>query len=94
MLGLDLRGGVAVILSAPAGTPTDVMEQALENIRRRVDAFGVGEPDISLSGGTIEVQIPGVSDSTIDSARRPHLRRGSGRCDVRLFREAEAVTAA
>ncbi len=65
-LGLDLRGGVAVILSAPAGTPTDVMEQALENIRRRVDAFGVGEPDIFLSGATIEVQIPGASDSTIE----------------------------
>jgi len=65
-LGLDLQGGVAVILSAPEGTPPDVMEQALENIRRRVDAFGVGEPDIFLSGETIEVQIPGASDSEIE----------------------------
>jgi protein-export membrane protein SecD len=65
-LGLDLRGGVAVILSAPEGTPPDVMDQALENIRRRVDSFGVGEPDIFSSGSTIEVQIPGASDSTIE----------------------------
>jgi preprotein translocase subunit SecD len=66
VLGLDLQGGVAVILSAPDGTPADVMETALENIRRRVDAFGVGEPDIFLSGTTIEIQIPGASDSTIE----------------------------
>jgi protein-export membrane protein SecD len=65
VLGLDLKGGVSVILSAPDGTPADTMQQALENIRNRVDAFGVGEPDIALSGNTIEVQIPGLSDSTI-----------------------------
>jgi protein-export membrane protein SecD len=41
------------------------MQQALENIRNRVDAFGVGEPNIALSGNTIEVQIPGLSDSTV-----------------------------
>ena len=41
-LGLDLEGGVSVILQAPAGTPDPVMQQALENIRNRVDAFGVG----------------------------------------------------
>jgi protein-export membrane protein SecD len=65
VLGLDLKGGVSVILSAPDGTPSDTMQQALENIRNRVDAFGVGEPDIALSGNTIEVQIPGLSDSTV-----------------------------
>jgi preprotein translocase subunit SecD len=42
VLGLDLKGGVSVILSAPDGTPSDTMQQALENIRSRVDAFGVG----------------------------------------------------
>lgn len=68
-LGLDLEGGVSAILSAPEGTPPDVMERALENIRRRVDAFGVGEPDIFLSGTTIEVQIPGAAKSTV--VRRP-----------------------
>jgi preprotein translocase subunit SecD len=64
-LGLDLQGGASVILTAPEGTPREVMEQALENIRNRVDAFGVGEPDIALSGTTIEVQIPGSADATV-----------------------------
>ncbi len=64
VLGLDLEGGLAVILSAPAGTDQGTMNQALENIRNRVDAFGVGEPEIFLSGNTIEVQIPGLSNST------------------------------
>ena len=65
LLGLDLQGGVSVILSAPEGTDADTMNTALDNIRNRVDAFGVGEPDITLSGNTIEIQIPGLSDSTI-----------------------------
>ena len=65
VLGLDLEGGLAVILSAPEGTDSPTMQQALENIRNRVDAFGVGEPDIFLSGNTIEIQIPGLSDSTV-----------------------------
>ncbi|HEX5938426.1 MAG TPA: protein translocase subunit SecD [Actinomycetota bacterium] len=64
-LGLDLQGGASVILTAPEGTGEDVMERALENIRNRVDAFGVGEPDIALSGATIEVQIPGSAEATI-----------------------------
>jgi preprotein translocase subunit SecD len=64
-LGLDLQGGASVILTAPDGTRQEVMEQALENIRSRVDAFGVGEPDIALSGSTIEVQIPGSADASI-----------------------------
>ena len=66
VLGLDLQGGVSVILSAPEGTDADTMNTALENIRNRVDAFGVGEPDIALSGTTIEIQIPGLSDSTVE----------------------------
>jgi preprotein translocase subunit SecD len=65
LLGLDLQGGASVILTAPPDTPPDVMERALENIRNRVDAFGVGEPDIALSGTTIEVQIPGSADATV-----------------------------
>jgi preprotein translocase subunit SecD len=58
-LGLDLVGGVSVILTAPPGTPQDVMEKTLETIRERVDALGVAEPDITLQGDfNIQVQIP------------------------------------
>ena len=71
VLGLDLEGGVSVILSAPEGTPTDVMDQALENIRNRIDAFGTGEPLLFVTGTTIEVQIPGLARGTIEEERRP-----------------------
>ena len=65
-LGLDLEGGVSVILQAPADTPDPVMQQALENIRNRVDAFGVGEPQIFVSGQNIEVQLPGLAKGTVE----------------------------
>jgi preprotein translocase subunit SecD len=66
ILGLDLEGGVSVILSAPDGTSDDVMDQALENIRNRVDAFGTAEPILFVSGTNIEVQIPGLARGTIE----------------------------
>ena len=66
ILGLDLEGGVSVTLSAPDGTPAEVMDRARTNISNRVDAFGVGEPDIVVSGNTIEVQIPGLGQGTIE----------------------------
>ena len=65
VLGLDLEGGVSVILSAPEGTPEPVMNQALENIRNRIDAFGTAEPLLFVTGTTIEVQIPGLARGTI-----------------------------
>jgi protein-export membrane protein SecD len=71
VLGLDLKGGVSVILSAPDNTPTDVMDQALENIRNRIDAFGTAEPLLFVTGTTIEVQIPGLARGTIEEERRP-----------------------
>ena len=59
LLGLDLVGGVSVVLTAPDGTPPSVMERSLETIRARVDAVGVAEPDISLQGDVnIQVQVP------------------------------------
>jgi len=65
VLGLDLEGGVSVILSAPPNTPPEVMDQALENIRTRIDAFGTAEPILYVTGDNIEVQIPGLARGTI-----------------------------
>src|SRR5919198_5551477 len=61
LLGLDLEGGLSVVLEAPPGTDRGVMEKALERIRDRVDALGVAEPDIALAGSNlIQVQLPGL----------------------------------
>ncbi|MEK7252074.1 MAG: protein translocase subunit SecD [Actinomycetota bacterium] len=63
-LGLDLQGGFSVVLEAPAGTDPDVLDQAVEIMRRRIEALGdVQEPEISVVGDrTVEVQLPGVTD--------------------------------
>ena len=61
LLGLDLTGGVSVVLAAPANTDKAVMQKALDRIRDRVDAVGVAEPDISLIGNNlVQVQLPGL----------------------------------
>jgi preprotein translocase subunit SecD len=63
-LGLDLRGGFSVMLEAPVGTDPDVLDKAVEIMRRRVEAMGgVQEPEIAVTGlRSIEVQLPGVTD--------------------------------
>lgn len=63
-LGLDLQGGTSVVLTAPEGTPPDLLEVATDIINRRIEDFGdVQEPDIAISGDdTVVVQLPGVED--------------------------------
>jgi preprotein translocase subunit SecD len=63
-LGLDLRGGFSVLLEAPEGTGQDVLNKAVEIMRRRIEALGeVQEPEIAVAGQrSIEVQLPGVTD--------------------------------
>jgi preprotein translocase subunit SecD len=94
VLGLDLEGGVSVVLAAPDGTPESVMERALENIRNRVDAFGVGEPLLFLSGNTIEVQLPGLARGSIDErAKDQFCMEGEAGSVYRCFpTQSEAAT--
>ncbi|MBW3536937.1 MAG: protein translocase subunit SecD [Actinobacteria bacterium] len=61
-LGLDLQGGVSVVLEPAEPVEDDIIDQSVEIIRSRVDALGVAEPDISRQGDAIVVQLPGVSD--------------------------------
>ena len=63
VLGLDLQGGVSVVLQ-PSGTVEndDTIDQAVDIIRNRIDALGVAEPDITRQGDTVLVQLPGVKD--------------------------------
>ena len=63
-LGLDLQGGISVILTADEGTDQELIEQAVEIMRTRIEAFGdVQEPEIAISGeNSVLVQLPGVTD--------------------------------
>src|SRR2546423_1651833 len=60
--GLDLQGGLSVVLEPTGPASHGSLTTALDIIRNRVDALGVAEPDISLQGNNIEVQLPGVKD--------------------------------
>jgi preprotein translocase subunit SecD len=62
LLGLDLVGGISVVLQGPPGTKQDTMQKALETIRNRIDALGVAEPEVSLVGDrNIQVEVPGLA---------------------------------
>jgi len=73
-LGLDIKGGTSFLIRLEGGdkeiTP-QMLEQAVEVIRKRVDYFGGGEPIISPVGkDRILVQIPGLSTEKIEEARQ------------------------
>ena len=63
-LGLDLQGGISLILTAEEGTDSELIEQAVNIMRSRIAAFGdVQEPEISISGeNSVLVQLPGITD--------------------------------
>ena len=66
-LGLDLRGGVHIILQAK-GTPenpltSDSLERLLVVLRSRMDQYGIAEPVIQREGDDrIAIDLPGVED--------------------------------
>src|SRR5262247_335854 len=61
-LGLDLQGGVSVVLAPTGQASGEQLDQALNIIRARVDALGVAEPEITRQGDAIVVQLPGVKN--------------------------------
>ena len=62
LLGLDLQGGVSVVLQPAEDSDPEAITQAIEIIRQRVDGLGVAEPEIARQGDAIVVQLPGVKD--------------------------------
>lgn len=61
-LGLDLKGGVSVRLFPVKGTDPALLPTTRQIIENRVNGLGVAEPDVSVQGNTIVVDIPGVKD--------------------------------
>lgn len=62
LLGLDLQGGVSVVLKPVQEVDNETIDQAITIIRQRIDAIGVAEPEITRQGNNILIQIPGVKD--------------------------------
>ncbi|MEP7288927.1 MAG: protein translocase subunit SecD [Chloroflexota bacterium] len=76
--GLDIEGGLRVLLAAEAGTTVDAtaMEQAKQIVERRVNALGVVEPVVQVAGGNrIIVELPGIKDpkAAIDTVKQTGL---------------------
>ncbi len=64
LLGLDLRGGVEVVLS-PQGHPTDAtLNQAVNIIDRRVNGLGVANSTVQRQGRDLVVELPGIKNQT------------------------------
>lgn len=62
-LGLDLQGGLSVLLQAPEGTSSEDLDKALDIIQNRVNKLGVAEPEIQRQGADkISVQLPGIEN--------------------------------
>ncbi|MEM7326995.1 MAG: protein translocase subunit SecD [Actinomycetota bacterium] len=79
LLGLDLQGGVSVVLEPTgttdgAGPSREVTEESLdltvELLRARIDEIGVAEPEISRQGDNIVVGLPGLVDDQEDALNR------------------------
>jgi SecD/SecF fusion protein len=77
-LGIDLQGGTSFLIRlAPTGEDggtkeitKDMVDKAMEAIRKRVDALGVSEPIITPQGADrILVQLPGLDTEKIQEGR-------------------------
>jgi SecD/SecF fusion protein len=73
-LGLDLQGGTSFLIKLTPqedqAITTDLLDQAVEVIRKRVDAYGVSEPVITPQGRErILVQIPGLDTGQIETTK-------------------------
>lgn len=82
LLGLDLQGGVSVVLEPTGvadgqdgqGTSREVTDEALdltvELLRGRIDAIGVAEPEISRQSDNIVVALPGLVEDQEEALAR------------------------
>ncbi len=61
-LGLDLAGGISVVLKPAHKVSSTVLTEAINIIRNRVDALGVTQPNIGSQGGDVLVELPGIKN--------------------------------
>lgn len=66
-LGLDLRGGVHVVMQAQESPGVKITEETMQRVvsvvERRVNGMGISEPIIQRQGGRrVIIQLPGIYD--------------------------------
>jgi preprotein translocase subunit SecD len=63
LLGLDLRGGVSVVLQ-PQGTANSAqLGEAVSIIERRVNGLGVANSQVARQGSDVVINLPGIKDA-------------------------------
>ena len=62
ILGLDLQGGVSVILAPVEDASSEDLEVIRDLIRDELERSGIAEPDVRVQGELIVVDLPGVRD--------------------------------
>ena len=62
VLGLDLQGGVSVILAPTESASEDDLIVIRDLIRDELENLGIAEPDVRVEGTNIVVDLPGVRD--------------------------------
>ncbi|HEY3484196.1 MAG TPA: hypothetical protein VGK49_02375, partial [Ilumatobacteraceae bacterium] len=62
VLGLDLRGGVSVILQPTESASASDLTTVRDLIRDELEQRGIAEPDVRVEGSNIVVDLPGVKD--------------------------------
>ncbi len=91
LLGLDLQGGASLVLKPQQKVDNGVLDQAISIIRKRVDALGVAEPDISRQGNTVVIELPGIKnpqDALNTVGQTAELRFRPMLCNVGALRRA------
>ena len=70
-LGLDLKGGLRIELAPESGNATrDELDRVKTVIENRINALGVAEPTVTVSGGKrVVVEIPGATPAVQQQAR-------------------------
>jgi preprotein translocase subunit SecD len=62
VLGLDLQGGISVVLSAEEGATAEDLDGIRDLIRDELEERGIAEPDVRIEGENVIVDLPGVRD--------------------------------
>jgi preprotein translocase subunit SecD len=63
LLGLDLKGGVSVVLEPQHTVDATTLQQAVNIIEQRVDSLGVADADVQRQGRDVVISLPGIKNS-------------------------------
>ncbi|MDA8047532.1 MAG: protein translocase subunit SecD [Actinomycetota bacterium] len=63
LLGLDLKGGVSVVLQPQGPAAKSQLNQAVVIIERRVNGLGVSNSQVNVQGNDVVINLPGIKDS-------------------------------